>query len=368
MGLKRDYYEVLGVSRGATEEEIKRAYRRLAFQYHPDRNKSQDAEERFKEISEAFEVLSDPKLRAAYDRSVGLGRQGRNFEGFDLGGLGEVFEAFFGGTGRRDHVPTRGTDLKYDLSLSFEEAVFGCEKELEVQRNEVCSLCRGRRSRPGSEPERCPTCQGTGEIRRSIFSFFGPFTNVIPCERCGGEGQLITHPCPRCQGTGRERVIRRLRVRIPAGVGPGSAIRLSGEGDHGLNGGPPGDLHIRLSVEEHEFFKRQGDDILYELPLNFAQAALGGEVSVPTLDGNLILKIPPGVQTGKVFRLKGRGVPRLRGEGRGDQLVRVHVVTPTSLDERQRRLLEELAQILGPARLPQEPKKPFEKAKSGQVR
>lgn len=368
MSYKRDYYQILGVPRGATEEEIKRAYRRLAFCYHPDRNKSQDAEERFKEISEAFEVLSDSRRRAAYDHSVSFMRQGRNFEGFDLGGLGEIFEAFFGKTGRRNHTPTRGADLKYELSLSFEEAVFGCEKELELQRNEVCSYCQGRRSRPGSEPERCPTCQGTGEIRRSISSFFGPFSNVTPCERCGGEGQLVTHPCPHCQGTGRERVTRRLRVRIPAGVGSGCTIRLSGEGDHGINGGPPGDLHIRLSVEEHELFKREGDDILYELPLNFTQAALGGEVNVPTLEGNLTLKIPPGVQTGKVFRLKGRGIPHLNGEGRGDELVRIRVVTPTSLDERQRQLLEELAQILGPAQLPQEPRKPFEKAKSGQVR
>ena len=365
MGLKRDYYAVLGVSRGATEEEIKRAYRRLAFQYHPDRNKSQDAEERFKEISEAFEVLSDRQRRAAYNRSLSTGRQGRNFEGFDLGGLGEVFEAFFGETGRRDHIPTRGTDLKYELSLSFEEAAFGCEKELELQRNEVCSLCRGRRSQPGSEPEKCPSCGGTGEVRRLFFSFFGPFTNVTLCERCGGEGQLITHPCPRCQGTGRERVTRRLRVKIPAGVGSGSAIQLRGEGDHGLSGGPPGDLHIRLSVKEHEFFKREGDDILYELPLNFAQAALGGEVSVPTLDGNFTLKIPPGVQTGKVFRLKEKGVPHLGGHGRGDQLVRVRVVTPTSLDERQRKLLEELAQIMGPAQLPRKPGKSFERTKSG---
>lgn len=366
MALKRDYYQILGIRRGATEEEIKRAYRRLAFRYHPDHNKNLGAEERFKEINEAFEVLSDSQRRAAYDRSTTLGNQGlgRNFEGFDLGGLGDVFEAFFGRANRRNRARVKGSDLRYNLSLSFEEAAFGCEKVLEIERTEICPACHGTGNEPGNEPIKCPNCDGTGEVRHYLSSFFGPFTNVTSCEYCGGEGYIVAQPCQRCQGTGRERVTRRVVVKVPAGVDHGGIIRLSGEGNHGLHGGSPGDLCISLSVKEHEFFKRDGHDILYELPLNFAQAALGGEVDVPTLNGHLTLRIPPGVQTGRIFRLKGKGVPRLHKDGRGDQLVKVRVVTPIRLNERQKELLQELAQSLSSDSSTWRPKSPSKKAGS----
>lgn len=366
MSLRRDYYETLGVPRGATEEEIKRAYRRLAFQYHPDRNKSRDAEKRFKEINEAFEVLSDSWRREAYDRSGHFSTSGlrRNFEGFDLEGLGDIFEAFFRETSRGKRTPIRGADLRCSLSLSFEEAAFGCEKELKVKRNEVCSACHGKGSEPGSEPVKCPNCKGTGEVHRRLFSFFGPFINVTACESCGGEGQIITHLCQRCRGTGREKVTRQVIVKIPAGVGQDSIIRLSGEGDHGVHGGSPGNLYIKLSVKEHELFRREGQDIFYELILNFTQAALGAEVKVPTLVGYSTLRIPPGVQTGKIFRLKEKGVPYPDGERRGDQLVRVKVLTPTSLNKHQKWLLQELAQTFESSESPQGRKRVFNKTKS----
>jgi len=352
MATKRDYYDVLGVSRDASEEEIKKAFRRLAFRYHPDRNKDGGAEERFKEINEAFEVLSDPAKRSAYDRFGHMGSQGfgaRGFEGFDFGGFGDIFDAFFGGvsgTARR-HGPQRGSDLKYNLSISFEEAVFGTERELEVVRTESCSLCRGSRAAPGTQPTRCPQCHGSGQVRRTQFSIFGQFVNVITCERCGGEGRIITNPCPQCKGSGSERRTRRVTIKVPAGVGSGSQIRLSGEGAAGVRGGPPGNLYVALKVGEHKLFRREGYDILYDLPINIAQAALGDEVEVPTVDGRVRLKIPSGTQTGRTFCLKEKGVPRLHNGGRGDQLVTIRVVTPRSLDENQKKLFQELARTLG---------------------
>ncbi len=356
MRTKCDYYEILGVDRDASEEEIKKAYRRLAFQYHPDRNKGEGAEERFKEINEAYEILSDPHKRANYDRygHGGIDKFGRGFEGFNFGGFGEIFETFFGGAAARSKrsAPKRGADLYYNLTLSFEEAIFGCEKQIEVERTEPCSICHGMGSRPGSEPIKCPDCGGRGKIRRSHYGLFGHFTNVIACERCKGEGRIILDPCPNCQGEGKERITRKIMVKVPPGVETGYTIRLNQEGDSGSHGGPAGDLYITISVKEHEFFKRDGINILYDLPLNFAQAALGDEVKVPTLDGYFTLKIPPGVQNGDVFPIKGAGAIHPQKLSRGDQLVIIHVVTPTSLDESQKKLFQELAKTLGPAKMP----------------
>jgi len=371
MATKRDYYEVLGVDRSASDEEIKRAFRKLAFKYHPDRNREDGAEEKFKEINEAYEVLSDPEKRASYDRwghvgAEGFGRGfGRGFGDFDIfRGFGDIFDAFFGGTATATRRgPQRGADLRYDLTISFEEAVFGCEKEIEVRRIENCSRCHGVGSAPGSQPSRCPECNGTGQVRRVQRSAFGRFVNVTTCSRCRGDGRIITDPCPQCRGTGQEERTRRIVVDIPAGVDDGSQIRLSGEGNAGSRGGSPGNLYVALSVREHPLFKRRGDNILYDLPINFAQAALGDEVEVPTVDSPVILKIPPGTQSGKIFRLKEKGVPRLRGGGRGDQLVMIHVVTPESLNEEQRRLFKQLAKTLGQATMPKEQKGLFHKLK-----
>lgn len=351
MATKRDYYEVLGVARNASQEEVKKAFRRLAMQYHPDRNKEAGAEERFKETSEAYEVLSDPQRRAAYDRFGHDGAQafaGSPFQGFDFGGFGDVFDAFFAGSARHHRrQPQRGTDLRTRLALAFEEAVFGCEKEIEVVRREVCSHCDGSGSKPGTQPSRCSVCNGNGEVRRVQRSFFGQFVNVSTCPQCHGEGEVIVSPCDGCRGSGLERRQRRLLVKIPAGVEGGAQLRLAGEGDAGGHGGGPGDLYVALEVEPHPYFQRDGDDVLYQLEVNVAQAALGSEMEVPTLDGPYLLRIPPGTQSGHVFTLKGRGVPHLRGQGRGDQLVAARVAVPTRLNNYQRRLLRELAHSLG---------------------
>ena len=374
MAVKRDYYEVLGVDRSASEGEIKRAFRKLAFQYHPDRNREDGAEEKFKEVNEAFEVLCDPDKRASYDRfghaGAGFGQgfdQGfGGFRGFDdvFGGLGDIFDTFFGGaTTATRRGPQQGTDIRYSLTISFEEAVFGCDREIEVQRIENCSKCHGVGSEPGSQPEKCTECGGTGQVRRVQRSVFGRFVNVTTCNNCGGEGRIVTKPCTQCRGSGKERQKRRLVVGIPGGVDDGSQIRLSGEGNAGTRGGGPGNLYVSLSVEEHSFFKRRGNDILYDLPVSFVQAALGDEVEVPTVDSPVTIKIPPGTQTGKLFRLKDKGVPHLRGGGRGSQLVMVHVVTPETLNKEQRRLFEELKKSLGEAKMPKEAKGLFDKLK-----
>jgi len=354
MAVKRDYYEVLGVSRNATPEEIKKAFRKLAFQYHPDRNRDGGAEEKFKEVNEAYEVLSDDDKRAAYDRFGHSGAEGffgRGFEGFDFGGFGDIFEAFFGGAGTSARqAPRRGNDLRYRVSISFEEAALGCEREIEIKRTEVCSTCYGTGSKPGSQPGRCPSCDGTGQIRRVQRSLFGQFINTSICSQCHGEGKIITDPCQDCKGTGLQKQKRRIAVTVPPGVDDGNGIKLRGEGDAGSRGGTPGNLYVVLSVAKHEFFVREGDNVLFELPVNFAQAALGTEVEVPTLYGNEKLKIPAGSQTGKVFRLKDKGIPHLHGSGRGDHLVRLVVVTPESLNKEQRKLFEELAKNLGPVK------------------
>ena len=352
MSSKRDYYEVLGVSRDAAAEELKRAYRRLARQYHPDINKEADAEERFKEINEAYEVLSDQEKRARYDRFGHAGVQDAGMGGAGFGGFGfgfeDLFDSFFGGirtdTSRRR--PQRGRDLRYDLTLSFREAVFGCEKELEAYRYENCPNCNGTGAEPGTTPVRCTECNGTGEIRRVQRSVFGSLVNVTTCPRCGGTGEEISTPCPECGGKKRVRRPRRISVKIPPGVDNGTQIRLTGEGEYGTLGGPPGNLYVFIAVEPHEFFVRQDNDIILELSVNVAQAALGDKVTVPTLDGDENLIITGGTQSGTVFRFKGRGVPYLRRAGRGDQLVIVTVNIPQKLSPRQQELFLELSETL----------------------
>ncbi len=351
---KRDYYEVLGLGRDATVEEIKKAFRRLAMRYHPDRNREDGAEARFKQVGEAYEILSDPEKRAAYDRYGHAGLQGfdfgRGFEGADFGGLGDIFDAFFGGTatGRRAREAQRGADRRVDIDIDFEDAAFGCERELEVERVERCHRCGGSGSEPGSQATRCPACEGSGQVRRVSRSFFGQFMNIATCSQCHGEGRIVTEPCQDCRASGRERKKRTLMVKIPAGVDDGSRMRLNGEGDSGMNGGSPGHLYVNINVQAHPFFTREEENLVYELAMNPAQAALGFEEEIPTLEGaTTTLKIPPGTQSGRTFALKGKGIPRLHGGGRGDLLVRASVLIPTELTEEQRVLLRKLAETFG---------------------
>ncbi|MFC1967163.1 molecular chaperone DnaJ [Chloroflexota bacterium] len=353
MAGKRDYYEVLGVGREATNDELKKAFRKLAFQYHPDRNREDGAADKFKEVNEAYEALSDADKRAAYDRfghaGAGGAFGGRGFEGFDFGGFGDIFDAFFGGAGAGMRRTTqRGADLQSHITITLEEAAFGCEKEISTTRPVTCSTCYGSGCQPGSQPAQCPNCHGTGQVRQVQRSLFGSFINSTVCGQCDGEGKVIHDPCPQCKGSGRQKSRRNLSFKLPAGITDGAQMRLSAEGEAGLRGSPSGDMYIKVSVKEHELFYRDGDEILYELPLNFAQVALGAEIEVPTLHGQEKLRIPAGSQNGKVFRLRGKGVPHLQRGGQGDQLVRLNVVTPDSLTKEQRRLFEELAKTMGP--------------------
>jgi molecular chaperone DnaJ len=365
---KRDYYDVLGVGRQASSDEIKKAYRRLAREYHPDVNKNPDAEARFKEINEAYEVLSDEQKRAAYDRFGHAGAQGgfaTDFSGF--GGFGDIFEEFFGFGGVRSaaarRAPRRGGDLRYELTITFEEAAFGVEKEIEITRPETCPRCSGSGSEPGTTPVRCSTCNGTGEVRRVQQSFLGSFVNVSTCPTCHGDGETIGFPCTQCRGNKYVRTTRKINVKIPAGVDNGTQIRLAGEGEPGERGGPPGNLYVELNVLPHAYFRRRDDNLVLELGINVAQAALGDEIMVPTLDGDEKLTIPPGTQTGKVFRLRNKGVPHLRTNGRGDQLVVIDVMIPTNLTAEQKRLFRELAKTLGKDVVPQREKTFVDKLK-----
>ncbi len=352
MGVKRDYYEVLGVSRNATEDEIRRAFRRMARQYHPDVNQEEGAADTFKEVNEAYEVLSDSQKRRYYDqfghsgpRGFGPGSAGMPFD--DL--VGDIFESFFGqaaGGGRRG--PQRGGDLQYNITLTLEEAAFGVEREIEVQRWASCPTCSGSGAKPGSQPARCAACNGSGETRRVQQTLFGQFVNVMICDKCHGEGHTIADPCADCRGSGRVRATKRLLVKVPAGVDDGQQIRLAGEGEMGARNGAAGNLFVRLHVEEHKVFKRRGNDLLIDLPINIVQASLGDEVSVPTLKGEKHkLKIPAGTQHGRVFRLKEKGIPYLGSGRRGDQHVQVRVVVPTDLNDEQKRLMAELGHSLG---------------------
>jgi molecular chaperone DnaJ len=356
----RDYYEVLGVSRDATLDEIKAAFRSLARKYHPDVNKSPDAENIFKEINEAYSVLSDPEKRAAYDRYGHAGVSGMGgMPDFTTIDFADLFEEFFGfgmggSTRRQRRTPRRGADLHTTVWLEFEEAIFGTEKEIEITRDETCSVCHGSGAEPGTSPSRCPTCGGRGEVRQTRQTFLGSLVQVITCPTCNGSGEVIQTPCHQCRGRGLERRTVRKTVRIPAGVDNGTQIRLAGEGQPGVYGGPNGNLYIEIRVKEHKYFRRKDDDILLDLNINIPQAVLGAEIEVPTVDGKAKLTIPPGTQPGKIFRLKGKGVPHLRGNGRGDQLVIVNVEIPTRLTAEQRELFEKLAKTMGTEPHPQE--------------
>lgn len=352
---KRDYYEVLGVPRGASNEAIRKAYRKVALECHPDRNPgNKQAEERFKEAAEAYEVLRDPEKRSLFDRYGHEGLKHTGFTGFrgfedifshfsdvfgDFGGFGDIFG--FGTRRERGARPQAGAHLRYDLELTFEEAAFGKEMELEVERYQACPICGGDRLKPGSRPEPCATCGGRGQVTRSQ----GFFSISTTCPHCRGEGVIITTPCEECGGAGRVLRTKKLSVRVPAGVDDGSRLRLQNEGEGGINGGPPGDLYVFLHVKPHEFFVRDGDDLHCEVPISFAQAALGTDLKVPTLDGAESVTIPKGTQSGDTFRLKNAGIPHLRRNGRGDQIIKARVQTPRKLTKRQEALLREFAEI-----------------------
>ncbi|KIO61182.1 hypothetical protein B4064_0338 [Caldibacillus thermoamylovorans] len=355
---KRDYYEILGVSKDASKDEIKRAYRKLSKQYHPDINKEPGADEKFKEISEAYEVLSDDTKRAQYDQ---FGHAGANqdFDGFGgfggfsdagFGGFEDILNTFFGGgsTRRRNpNAPRQGADLQYTMTLTFEEAVFGKETDIEIPREEECSTCHGSGAKPGTHPEECPYCHGSGQISTEQNTPFGRIVNRRVCHHCGGTGQVIKHKCPTCHGTGKVKKRKKIHIKIPAGIDNGQQLRVAGKGEPGINGGPNGDLYIIFQVKEHEFFERDGDDIYCEMPISFVQAALGDEIEVPTLHGKVKLKIPAGTQTNTKFRLRGKGVKSVRSTTPGDQHVIVRIVTPTKLTEKQKQLLREFAEISG---------------------
>jgi molecular chaperone DnaJ len=362
MAVKRDYYDVLGVRREASDEEIKRAFRKLAQQSHPDVDKSDGAEQRFKELNEAYRVLSDRQRRSAYDMfghaGVDGAAAGGGFEGFGGGGFGpfgDIFDAFFGGTqagarGRRRVVA--GADLRYDLTIDFAEAVHGVITEISFPTLVACSACEGSGVEPGTQPERCPECNGSGEKRRVAQTILGQMVNIVACPRCNGEGQVITTPCTACRGDGRVREERTIQVDIPAGIDAGQRIALEGQGEAGPRGGPAGDLFVAISVRDHPAIVRRGTELYVELPVTYPQAALGAKLTVPTVDGEEEVEVPPGTQSGHQIRLRGRGVPRLRGSGRGDQHVIVNVVVPAKLGKRERELLRELDEISGPAVAP----------------
>ncbi len=352
MNQKRDYYEILGVGRGSTDQEIKSAYRRLALQHHPDRNpeSKEESEERFKEITEAYSILADADKRAAYDRFgfAGVGGTGAGAPDFSstiFSGFEDLFGSFFDmedlfgrGRGRRTRAE-RGADLRYELELSFQEAASGLDTKIKIPRGETCSGCRGSGSRNGSQLANCPACGGRGQVRYSQ----GFFTVSRTCPQCGGLGQVNRNPCPDCHGEGRVRREKVLGIKIPAGVDEGTRLRISGEGEAGRHGGPPGDLYVVLNVRPHSHFERRGDDLYIKVPLSITQAALGTEFRVPTLKGTQKLKIPEGTQPGAVFRLRGLGMPVLSGRGHGDLYVSIDVIIPTRLSREQRLLLESLA-------------------------
>lgn len=367
---KADYYEVLGVPRNATEQEIKSAYRKKALEYHPDRNldRKEEAEEKFKGAAEAYAVLGDADKRARYDRygHAGLGAAASSFDPSVFAEFSDIFGDFFGfgdlfgmgSSGGRRGRSNRGSDLRYDLEISFEEAAFGLDTQIRVPRLETCMACSGSGAKKGTAPTTCATCGGRGQVRYTQ----GFFSISRPCTTCRGAGQVIKQPCPECRGEGRVRREKTLKVRIPAGVDTGTRLRVSGEGEAGPHGGPPGDLYVMLSVRDHPFFERHDDDLACTIPISFWQAALGAEIRVPTLDGEETLKIPAGTQTSTVFRISGCGILSLNGNGRGDLYVKVKVQTPTRLTKEQRKLLQQLAEI-SPANNQPAEKSVFEKVK-----
>jgi molecular chaperone DnaJ len=354
---KRDYYDILGVPRTASKDEIKNEYRKLALKYHPDRNKAPDAEERFKEISEAYAILSDDEKRAQYDQFGHAGIDGRystedifrgvNFDeilrdlGFGFGGFGSIFDTFFGG--RRPRGPQRGQDLRYDIEISLEQAYSGISSEIEVPRTERCQACNGSGARPGTSPKKCPECGGVGQVQHVQNAGFMHFARIEPCRKCRGTGTIIEKPCNDCHGAGTVERHRRISVRIPPGVDSNSQLLLRGEGDAADGRGERGDLYVIVHVRPHRIFRREENDLICHVDVNFSKAALGGDLQVPTLDGSANIAVAPGTQTGAVFRLRKKGMPVLRGNGRGDELVILQVKTPTGLTSRQRELVQEMA-------------------------
>ena len=360
---KRDYYEVLGVQKGATEAEIKKAYRKLAKENHPDLHPGdKEAEARFKEINEAYEVLSDSDKRSRYDQfgfagvdpsyGAGAGGYGGGFEGgFDFGDLGDIFGSFFGGGfgggGARSRTgPQRGESLRMGLTISFEEAAFGCEKEVSLERVEQCAACHGSGAAAGTSPETCPNCHGTGQVQQRRQTPMGVFATTTTCPRCGGKGKIISNPCKDCGGTGQVRRRKTVKVTIPAGIDDGQTISLRGQGNAGRNGGPAGDLLLVIGVRPHPLFRREGTSVLCEAPITFTQAVLGGEMEIPTIDGKVKYEIPEGTQTGTTFRLRGKGIPNMNGRGRGDQYVTVYIETPRNLTREQKEALRKFSDTL----------------------
>ncbi|WP_080844959.1 molecular chaperone DnaJ [Cytobacillus gottheilii] len=350
---KRDYYEVLGVSKSASKDELKKAYRKLSKQYHPDINKEPGADEKFKEVKEAYEVLSDDQKKAHYDQfghtdpNQGFGGGG-GFEGF--GGFEDIFSTFFGGGGarRRDpNAPRQGADLQYTMTISFEDAVSGKDTTIEIPREETCDTCDGSGAKPGTKVDTCSHCHGTGQLNVEQNTAFGRIVNRRVCHHCSGTGKKIKQKCSTCGGDGTVNKRSKLNVKIPQGVDNGQQIRVPNQGEPGVNGGPPGDLYVVFAVRSHEFFKREGDDIHLEVPITFVQAALGDEIEVPTLSGKVKLKVPAGTETGTKFRLKGKGVQNVRGYGTGDQRITVKIQTPKKLTEKQKQLLTEFAEVSG---------------------
>ena len=360
MAEQRDLYEVLGLQKGASDDEIKKAYRKLAKKYHPDLNPGdKEAEKKMKEVNGAYEVLSDAEKKARYDQygfagidpnyAGGAGGGGfGSFQDFDLGDIfGSMFGGGFGGQQTRHNGPRKGENLRITLQLTFEEAVFGCEKSVSVTRNESCRDCGGTGAKKGTSPETCPVCRGSGQVQSTQRTPFGVFSSSSPCQNCKGTGKIIKEPCPSCKGEGRVRKTRTIRVKIPAGIDDGQTISLRGEGNGGTQGGPAGDLYVTVYVKEHKMFKRDGQDIILEMPISFAQAALGATLTVPTVDGKVQYELPEGTQTGTVFRLRGSGVPSVNGRGRGDQYVKVNVEIPRNLNHEQKELLRKFDEATG---------------------
>ena len=363
---KRDYYEVLGVSKGASDDEIKKAYRKLAKKYHPDMNPGdKEAEAKFKEVNEAYSVLSDEQKRARYDQfghagvdsNYGAGGPGGPFGGFDMGDidLGDIFGSFFGGGGfggfggggARRNGPQKGESLRANLTITFEEAAFGCEKEINLNRTEECDECHGSGCQPGTTAETCPDCRGTGVVRVQQRTGGFAFSSTAACTRCRGTGKIIHSPCKSCGGSGSVKKSKRITVTIPAGIDDGQAVSLRGQGNAGKNGGPAGDLIVGVRVKPHPQFRRDGTTVLYEQPVSFFQAAMGAELEIPTIDGKVKYTLPAGTQTGTTFRLRGKGIPELRGRGRGDQYVTIRVQVPTSMNAEQKEALRAFAQAMG---------------------
>lgn len=353
MADKRDYYEVLGVSKSASDDEIKKAHRKLAKKYHPDLNKDNpDAAEKFKELNEAYEVLSDKDKKAKYDQfgfagvdpNYGGGSGGFDgFGGFDMGDLGDIFGSFFGGSSTRSrrNAPQRGETLRQRVMLSFEEAAFGCEREITIGRVETCEECSGSGAAPGTSAETCSTCRGTGTVTQTQRTPLGMFQTQSACPNCKGTGKIIKSPCKKCGGNGKVRKSRTLKVNIPAGIDDGQSIQLRGQGGAGTNGGPAGDVIVTVGIRPHPFFTREGSDVLCEIPISFTQAALGDTLQVPTIDGKIEYTVPEGTQTGAVFRMRGKGIQNVNGRGRGDQFVRVNIEVPKNLSTKQKELLRE---------------------------